>query len=137
MSSNISQNYPYCSETEVDRRANVAAALARFDGLKAKVAAETTPLDSPETSDVGAATRWWIWVCPKHDFTGRLHVAGFAIERHALYTVCDTCGEYLPALSQAHRQARTCGSRPAASSSPASSVTRGTTEATSRYSAGE
>jgi hypothetical protein len=93
MSTNISQNYPYSSETEVDRRASVAAALARFDGLPAKVAAETTPLEAPEITDVGSATRWWTWVCPKHDFTGRLHVAGFAIERHALYTVCDTCGE--------------------------------------------
>jgi hypothetical protein len=93
MSSNISQNYPYGSETEVDRRAHLASILATFDGLPGKVAAEATPLESPETSDVGAATRWWIWVCPKHDFTGRLHVAGYAIERHALYTVCDTCGE--------------------------------------------
>ena len=93
MSSNISQNYPYGSETEVDRRAHVAAALEQFDGLKAKVAAETNPLDSPGMSDVGAATRWWIWVCPTGDFTGRLHVAGYAIERHALYTVCDTHGD--------------------------------------------
>ena len=39
------------------------------------------------------ATRWWIWVCPTGDFKGRLHVAGYAIERHALYTVCDTHGD--------------------------------------------
>lgn len=93
MSSNISQNYPYASETEVDRRGRVADILARFDSLPAKVAAEATPIEVPAVADVGAPTRWWIWVCPKHDFTGRLHVAGFALERHALYTVCDTCGE--------------------------------------------
>jgi hypothetical protein len=93
MSSNISQNFPYSSETEVARRAVVAEILAKFDGLPAKVAAETTPIEAPDTTDVGAPTRWWIWVCPKGDFSGRLHVAGFAIERHALYTICDTHGD--------------------------------------------
>ena len=92
MSSNISQNYPYSSETESARRAAVAEIVPRFDGLAAKIDAESTPLDAPETTDVGAPTRWWTWVCPKHDFTGRLHVCGFAREKHALYTVCDTCG---------------------------------------------
>jgi hypothetical protein len=92
MSSNISQNFPYSSETEVARRSVVAEILTKFDGLPAKVAAEATPIEAPEITDVGAATRWWIWVCPKHDFTGRLHVVGFAVERHALYTACDTCG---------------------------------------------
>ncbi|MEA2621783.1 MAG: hypothetical protein QOH61_693 [Chloroflexota bacterium] len=93
MSSNISQNFPYSSETEVERRLVLESILDRFDGLRAKVSAETTPLEAPELTDVGAPTRWWIWVCPKHDFTGRLHVCGFPLERHALYTVCDTCGE--------------------------------------------
>lgn len=93
LSSNISQNYPYASETEVARRAVVADILSRFDGLAAKVQAETTPLDAEELTDVGAQTRWWIWICPKDDFAGRLHVAGYAIEKHALYTVCDTHGD--------------------------------------------
>jgi hypothetical protein len=93
MSSNISQNYPYSSETELARRASIAEILPRFDGLTARVKAESSPIDSPEFSDVGAPTRWWIWVCPKGDFDGRLHVAGYARERHALYTVCDTHGD--------------------------------------------
>jgi hypothetical protein len=93
LSSNISQNYPYASETEAARRAVVADILSRFDGLAAKVQAETTPLDAEEVTDVGAPTRWWIWICPKGDFSGRLHVAGYALEKHALYTVCDTHGD--------------------------------------------
>ena len=34
-----------------------------------------------------------MWVCPVGDLSGRLHVAGYALERHGLYTVCDTCGQ--------------------------------------------
>src|SRR6478672_2824669 len=53
MSTNVSQNYPYSSETESDRRAAVAEIVPRFDGLAAKIDAESTPLDAPETADVG------------------------------------------------------------------------------------
>jgi hypothetical protein len=93
VSSNISQNYPYSSETEAERRIAVEQALARFDGLRAKVEAEATPVEAAERADTGALTRWWTWVCPRDDFSGRLHVAGYARERHALYTVCDTHGD--------------------------------------------
>ncbi len=92
MSSNVSQNYPYSSETESARRAAVAEIVPRFDGLAAKIDAESTPARCARDHRRRRATRWWIWVCPKHDFTGRLHVAGYALEKHALYTVCDTCG---------------------------------------------
>ncbi len=92
MSSNVSQSYPYTSETEVQRAAAVESAFGRFDGLRDKVGAETTPLGAVEPEDHGAPPRWWIWVCPKEDYSGRLHVAGYALERKALYTVCDTCG---------------------------------------------
>ncbi|MBA2253713.1 MAG: hypothetical protein H0W07_01185 [Chloroflexi bacterium] len=85
MSSNVGQNFPYASESEAQRAAAVEAALATFDGLRAKVEVETTPLE-PD------ADRWWTYVCPKDDFTGRLHAAGYALERHGVYTVCDTCG---------------------------------------------
>ena len=44
MSSNVSQNYPYSSESEEERAAAVAAAFAAIEGLEDKVAAETTPL---------------------------------------------------------------------------------------------
>jgi len=91
LSSNISQNYPYGSETEAQRAATVETLLATFDGLRTRVAAETTPLGDVQPSDNGAPARWWTWVCPK-DVTGRLHVCGYARERHALYTACDVCG---------------------------------------------
>ena len=93
MSSNISQNYPSGSETEEQRAAAVENALVAFEGLRAKVTAEISPLGDVEPADHGAAARWWVWVCPTGDFAGRLHVAGYAIEKHALYTVCDTHGD--------------------------------------------
>ena len=92
MSSNIGQNYPYSSETEADRSAAVAQALEAFSGLADRVAAESSPLGDVEPADHGGPARWWTWVCPKGDATGRLHVAGYARDRHALYTVCDSCG---------------------------------------------
>ena len=76
MSSNVSQSYPYGSESEEERAAAVAGALGRFDGLYDKVAAETTPLGDVKPADHGAPPRWWVWVCPRDDFKGRLHVAG-------------------------------------------------------------
>lgn len=88
MSSNIAQNYPSGLESEAQRSAAVTAALERFDGLRAKVATEATPL-----GDVGPDEEWWVWVCPRGDFEGRLHAAGYALERRAVYTVCDSCGE--------------------------------------------
>ena len=88
MSSNVGQNYPYSSETEPERRAAVEAAFERFEGLRDAVAKETTPL-----GDVPADQRWFVYVCPDGDFSGRLHAAGYPAERHGLYTVCDTCGK--------------------------------------------
>ena len=87
MTSNVAQNYPYGSETEAERAAAIERADGVFGGLHERIAAETTPLG--ESDDGG---RWWVWVCPMDDFTGRLHAAGYARERHAVYTVCDTCG---------------------------------------------
>ena len=87
MSSNIGQNYPYGSETEAQRAAAVERALATFDGLKDRVPAESTPLPVADRDQ-----QWWTWVCPVDDFRGRLHVAGYARDRRAVYTVCDTCG---------------------------------------------
>jgi hypothetical protein len=86
LSSNISQNYPYSSETEAERAARVAALVAEREGLAAKVASETTPLDANE--------RWWVWKCPTPGCPGLLHVAGYSAEKHAVYVVCDgTCGK--------------------------------------------
>ena len=92
MSSNVGQNYPYASESEPERAAAVEKALAQFDGLRDKVAAETTPIEELGPAEPGQPHLWWVYVCPKDDFSGRLHVAGYSLERHALYTVCDTCG---------------------------------------------
>jgi len=87
LSSNIGQNYPYASETEPERAAAIADAFDRFPELEDKVAAESTPLDHVDSDE-----RWWVWVCPTGDFSGRLHVAGYARESHAMYTVCDEGG---------------------------------------------
>ena len=48
MTSNVAQNYPYTSETEVDRAAHVEALMASREGLREKIAAETTPVDDNE-----------------------------------------------------------------------------------------
>jgi hypothetical protein len=93
VSSNVSQSYPYTSETEDERKAAVAAAIERFDGLADKIAAEASPLPEMPSAEPGQPHRWWVFVCPRDDFSGRLHVAGYALERHALYTVCDSCGQ--------------------------------------------
>ena len=86
MSSNVGQNYPYTSETEAERSAAIVALVKSRDGLAAKLAAETTPLDANE--------RWWVWKCPTVGCPGLLHVAGYAAEKHAVYVVCDgTCGK--------------------------------------------
>jgi hypothetical protein len=88
VSSNIGQNYPYGVETEAERAAAVAQAIGRFPELAEKIAAESTPL-----GDVDPDERWWVWVCPTGDFSGRLHVAGYAKDAHAMYTVCPDDGQ--------------------------------------------
>jgi hypothetical protein len=92
VSSNVSQSYPYGSETEAERASAVAAATVAFTGLADRLATDTSPLGEVGPADHGAPARWWVWVCPRDDASGRLHVAGYARDRHALVTVCDTCG---------------------------------------------
>ena len=86
MTSNVGQSYPYSSESESDRAARIAALVDDRDGLKDKLAAETTPLDESD--------RWWTWKCPTKGCPGILHAAGYARDLHAVYVVCDgTCGQ--------------------------------------------
>lgn len=86
MTSNVGQSYPYSSETESDRAARVATLVEDRDGLRDKLAAETTPLDDKD--------RWWTWKCPTKGCPGILHAAGYARDLHAVYVVCDgTCGQ--------------------------------------------
>jgi hypothetical protein len=86
LTSNVGQNYPYTSEPEAQRAAAVNALLDTREGLAATLAAETTPLDANE--------RWWVWKCPTAGCPGMLHAAGYALDRHAVYVVCDgTCGK--------------------------------------------
>ena len=86
MTSNVGQNYPYTSETEPQRMAAVASLLADRADLADKLKAETSPLDEHD--------RWWVFKCPTKGCAGLLHVAGYAAEKHALYTVCDgSCGK--------------------------------------------
>jgi hypothetical protein len=92
VSSNVSQSYPYGSESEAERAAAVSQATEAFPGLADRIAVETSPLGDVGPADHGAPARWWTWVCPKDDASGRLHVAGYARDRHGLFTVCDTCG---------------------------------------------
>ena len=92
MTSNISQSYPYSSETEAERAAAVAAATGKFTGLADTIAAESEALPDQGPAEPGQPHRSWVFVCPKH-VTGRLHVAGYAREKHALFTVCDEGGE--------------------------------------------
>lgn len=81
MTSNISQSYPYSSETEAERAAAVEALLAAREGLATTLGAESTPLDGGE--------RWWTY--HHGGCGGTLHVAGYAREKHAVVTVCDRC----------------------------------------------
>lgn len=86
MSSNVGQNYPYTSETDVERAAIVARLVGEREGLAAMLAAESTPL--------GGDDRWWVWKCPTKGCAGLLHAAGYASEKHAVYVVCDgTCAK--------------------------------------------
>ncbi len=86
MTSNVGQSYPYTSETEAERAAKVAALVAEREGLADRIAAESTPLDEAE--------RRWVWKCPTTGCPGLLHAAGYSLEKHALFVVCDgTCAK--------------------------------------------
>jgi hypothetical protein len=86
VTSNVAQNYPYTSETEADRASAIQRLVNARDGLAATLKAETTPVDDN--------ARWWVWKCPTKGCPGLLHVAGYAIDKHALYVVCDgTCAK--------------------------------------------
>jgi len=86
VTSNVGQNYPYTSETETDRAAAIARLVGAREDLAGKLETEATPLDTNE--------RWWVWKCPTKGCPGLLHAAGYALEKHALYVVCDgTCGK--------------------------------------------
>ena len=54
--------------------------------ILAALATESSPPDENE--------RWWVWKCPTKGCPGLLHVAGYALDKHALFVVCDgTCGK--------------------------------------------
>lgn len=92
MTSNVAQSYPYTTETEADRTAAIERAVAQFSGLADKIAAESDSLPDAGPDEPGRPHRSWVFVCHTH-IDGRLHVCGYAKERHALYTVCDVGGE--------------------------------------------
>jgi hypothetical protein len=86
VTSNVGQNYPYSSETEQARAAKIAQLVAEREGLAEKIAAEASPPDANE--------RWWVWKCPTTGCPGLLHTAGYSLDRHAVYVVCDgTCAK--------------------------------------------
>jgi hypothetical protein len=82
VTSNISQSYPYSSETEAERAAAVQATLAAHDGLDVTIASDSVPLDAED--------QWWTW--HHAGCGGTFHAAGYARDRHAMYVVCDRCG---------------------------------------------
>jgi hypothetical protein len=92
VSSNVGQNYPYTSETEADRAAVVERLKQQFSDLAERIGKEASVLPELPPAEPGAPHRWWVFVCPQH-VDGRLHVAGYALDKHALYTVCDQGGE--------------------------------------------
>jgi hypothetical protein len=81
VTSNVSQNYPYTSEPEAERAERIASLVAERDGLADTLATQTTPL--------GGDARWWVWKCPTPGCPGLLHAAGYALEKHAVFVVCD------------------------------------------------
>jgi hypothetical protein len=86
VTSNVGQSYPYTSETETERAARIASLVDSRESLAATLQAETTPLDASE--------RWWVWKCPTAGCPGLLHAAGYSLEKHAVYVVCDgTCAK--------------------------------------------
>jgi hypothetical protein len=87
VTSNVGQNYPYSSETDADRAAVIARLVAERADLGPKIAAESTSLG-------GEDERYWVWKCPTKNCPGLLHAAGYALNLHAVYVVCDgTCGK--------------------------------------------
>jgi hypothetical protein len=83
VTSNVSQSFPYASESEAERAAAVAATIAAHEDLDATLAADSLPLDEGD--------RWWTY---HHGGCGGvLHVAGYARDRHAVVTACDRCGK--------------------------------------------
>jgi hypothetical protein len=86
LTSNVGQSYPYTSETEAERSAAVDRLVREREGLADTLKAESTQLDANE--------RWWVWKCPTPGCPGLLHAAGYAIDLHAVFVVCDgTCGK--------------------------------------------
>ena len=60
--------------------------MAARDGLAGTLAGGDDPL--------GEGERWWVWKCPTPGCPGLLHAAGYAVEKHAVFVVCDgTCGK--------------------------------------------
>ena len=86
MTSNVSQNYPYSSESEAERAAVMARLSAERADLGGTLATQASPVDAQD--------RWWVWKCPTKGCPGLLHAAGYARDKHALFVVCDgTCGK--------------------------------------------
>jgi hypothetical protein len=86
VTSNVSQNYPYSSETEAERAGVIARLVGERADLTDKLTAEASPVDAQD--------RWWVWKCPTRGCAGLLHAAGYAIDKHAVFVVCDgTCAK--------------------------------------------
>jgi hypothetical protein len=83
VTSNISQSYPYSSESEAERAAAVTSTVAAHAGVDATIAADSLPLDPGD--------RWWTY--HHAGCGGTFHAAGYARDQHAVYVLCDRCGK--------------------------------------------
>ena len=93
MTSNVAQSYPYTTRPRPSAAAIVARAIGQVrQASRTRSPPRAEPLPDQGPDEPGRPHRSWVFVCPKH-VIGRLHVAGFARERHALFTVCDEGGE--------------------------------------------
>src|SRR5450756_1859482 len=88
VTSNISQAYPYSSETEAERAAAVAVTVAGHAGLDVTIAGESSPLDPGERR----------WTYRHGGCGGTLHVAGYARDQHAVYVAVSYTHLTLPTI---------------------------------------
>ena len=69
-------------------------ALSRTSIASAAAVREASVVFAAESSPVDLQDRWWVWKCPTKGCPGVLHAAGYAVEKHAVFVVCDgTCAK--------------------------------------------
>ena len=88
MTSNISQAYPYSSETEAER---ARPSRGRRQPLRDSTYDDRGRGLAPASPAPDPDERWWTY--HHGGCGGTLHAAGYARDQHAVYVVCDRCGK--------------------------------------------